>query len=39
MIEPECDAVAVRTPSVLKMNPRGFVSSIKRVEHEFPGES
>lgn len=38
-IELECDAVAARTLSVLRMNPSEFIASVERITNDFPQET
>lgn len=38
-IELECDAVAARTLSVLRLNPREFIASVERINSDFPDET
>lgn len=38
-VELECDAVAARTLSVLRLNPREFIASVERIDSDFPKET
>ena len=38
-IELECDAVAARTLTVLRLNPREFIASVERINIDFPDET
>lgn len=38
-IELECDAVAARTLTVLRLNPREFIASVERITTDFPDET
>jgi Zn-dependent protease with chaperone function len=38
-IELECDAVAARTLSVLRLNPRAFIEAVERIMRDFPAET